>query len=127
MSDLASAEVELNEALSRCRKIRLVELEANILLDLAKLQWQKAAGKNKKLISQTKDLVREALEIADRCEYRLQQADIHNFLAEMALAESDKQTARNHAQKARDYAYCDGPPYVYKKALDTANLLLSRC
>jgi len=125
--DLTSAEVDLNDALSRCRKIRLVEFEASILLELAKLHWQKAAGKNKLLIAHAKDLAREALDIADRCEYRLVQADIHNFLAEMALAESDKQTARNHAQKARDYAYCDGPPHAYQKALDTAARLLSRC
>lgn len=127
ISDLAGAEVDLNDALSRCRRIRLVESEADILLELAKLHWQKASGKDKQLITQAKDLAREALEIADRCEYRLQQADIHNFLAEIALTESDIPATRTHAQKARDYAYCDGPPYVYKKALDTATRLLSRC
>jgi len=125
MSNLPDAEVDLNDALSRCRKIRLVQSEADILLELAKLHYQKAAGKNKKLIVQAKDLTREALEIADRCEYRLQQADIHNFLAEMALAESDKQTAHKHAEIAKERAYCDGPPYAYQKALDTANRLLA--
>ena len=108
--DLSAAEVDLNNALSRCRKIRLVGLEADILLELAKLHWQKAAGKNKHLIAQAKNLTREALEIADRCEFRLQQADIQNFLAEMAMAESDKQSARKHAETAKERAYCDGPP-----------------
>jgi tetratricopeptide (TPR) repeat protein len=124
--DLPAAEVDLNDALSRCRRIRLVEFEANILLELAKLQYQKAAGKNKQLITQAKDLTREALDIADRCEYRLIQADIHNFLAEMALAESDKATARKHAEIAKERAYCDGPPYAYQKALDTATQLLAQ-
>lgn len=119
LGNLVDSEVDLNEALSRCRKIRLVEFEADILLELAKLLWQKATSKNKHLIAQAKDLAREALDIADRCEYRLQQADIHNFLAEMAMAESDKQTARKHAEIAKERAYCDGPPHVYKKALDT--------
>ncbi|MGA2071475.1 MAG: hypothetical protein ABSG97_09000 [Sedimentisphaerales bacterium] len=43
----------------------------------------------------------------------------------MVLAESDKDTARKHAEKARDYAFCDGPPYAYQKALDTATRLLA--
>jgi tetratricopeptide (TPR) repeat protein len=124
--DLSNAEIDLNDALSRCRRIRLVEFEADILLELAKLHCQKAAGKNKQLVKQAKDLAREALDIADRCEYRLVQADIHNFFAEMAMAESDKQTARKHAEIAKERAYCDGPPYAYQKALDTATHLLSR-
>ena len=126
ISGLQAAEMDLTDTLCRCRRIRLVEFEADILLELAKLHWQKAAGKNRQLIAQAKDLTREALDIADRCEYRLVQADIHNFLAEMALAESDIPNARNRAEKARDYAYCDGSPHVYKKALDTANNLLAR-
>ncbi|MGD0551625.1 MAG: DUF4062 domain-containing protein [Sedimentisphaerales bacterium] len=124
--DLVAAEVDLNDALSRCRRIRLVESEADILLELAKLHYQKATGKNKHLIAQAKDLAGEAIEIADRCEYRLKQADIHNFLAEMALAESDKATARKHAEIAKERAYCDGPPCAYQKALDTATHLLAQ-
>ena len=123
--DPAAAEVDLSEALSRCRKIHLVEFEDLILLELAKRHYQKAAGKNKHLIAQAKDLTLEALEIADRYEYRLQQADIHNFLAEMALAESDKETACKHAEIAKERAYCDGPPHAYQKALDAANRLLA--
>ncbi|MHC4527963.1 MAG: DUF4062 domain-containing protein [Planctomycetota bacterium] len=123
--DIAGAEVDLNDALSRCRRIRLVEFEADILLEMAKLAWQKAAGKDAELIDQAKALTREALEIADRCEYRLVQADIHNFLAQMALAQGDKPGARKHAKLAYDYAYCDGPPHCYKKALDTAEQTLA--
>jgi hypothetical protein len=125
LSDLAGAETDLNEALSRCRRIRLVEFEADILLEMAKLQHQKAACNNAELIIQAKGLTSEALDIADRCEYRLQQADIHNFLAEMALGENDKTAAIEHAQIAKERAYCDGPPHCYKKALDEAERMLA--
>ena len=126
IGNVAGAEAELNEGLSRCRRIRLVELEANILLETAKLQWDKAECKNAELIEQAKSLTREALEIADRCEYRLKQADIHNFLAEMALAERDKATALKHAEIAKERAWCDGPPYCYRKALDQAEQMLTK-
>jgi tetratricopeptide (TPR) repeat protein len=124
--DAAGAEGNLNEALSRCRRIRLVEFEADILLEMARLQWQKAQGKNAELIEQVKSLTREALEIADRCEHRLQQADIHNFLARMALAENDKATSLKHAEIAKERAFCDGPPHCYKKALNEAEEMLAK-
>ncbi len=126
VGDTAGAEADLSEALSRCRRIRLAEFEADILLEMAKLQWEKAQGKNNELFEQAKSLTREALEIADRCEYRLKQADIHNFLAEMALAEGDKATALKQAKIAKERAWCDGPPYCYRKALDQAEQMLAK-
>jgi hypothetical protein len=124
--DTAGAEADLSQVLSRCRRIRLVEFEADILLETAKLTWEKAEGTNGELIEQANSLTREALDIADRCEYRLQQADIHNFLAEMALADGDKATALKHAGIAKERAWCDGPPYCYRKALDQAEQTLAK-
>lgn len=126
LGDLPGAATDLNEVLSRCRKIRLVEFEANILLEMAMLQWQKADGGNNELIEQAKSLINEAIEIADRCEYRLQQADIRNFIAQMAYVENDKVAARTYAETARERAYCDGPPYCYKKALEEAEQMLDK-
>jgi tetratricopeptide (TPR) repeat protein len=74
--DLKEAESHLNEALIRDRRINLVEIEPDILLELAKLRF--AQGDKEEALK----LAKEALEIADRCQYRLKQADIHNFLAE---------------------------------------------
>ena len=87
-------------------------------------------------------LAQEALDIADRCEYRLVQADCHNFLAELALALSeagpeprrrvegleagDLQKAREHAETARERAWCDGPPHRYEAAFQEAERLLER-
>jgi tetratricopeptide (TPR) repeat protein len=112
------AEPHLLEALTRCRRINNVENEPDILvafarLHLARNDWPAALSH-----------AREALAIADRCEYRLVQADCHNLLAQLALAGDDRPTALLHAEKARERAYCDGPPHCYKPALDEADELL---
>ncbi|MEZ4644252.1 MAG: hypothetical protein R3E31_16220 [Chloroflexota bacterium] len=60
---------------------------------------------------------REARLIA-ACRVRLVTADIHNHLALLALDAGDKSLARQHAQQAYEYAFCDGPPCVYQPALD---------
>ncbi len=115
---LAEAEQHLTEALTRCRNINMVDHEPDILLAWAR--WHFAKG----------DAVRasqwaaEALFIADRCEYRLKQADIHNFLARLALDAGDKAAARSEAGIAKERAWCDGPPHCYKPALDEAERLL---
>ncbi|TKJ40686.1 hypothetical protein CEE37_06905 [candidate division LCP-89 bacterium B3_LCP] len=116
---LKRAENHLTEALTRCRKINMVDHEADILLTWAK--WHRAKGNNQEAFNHAQ----EALKIADRCEYRLQQADIHNFLAQWHLDQGDKTKAHHHAQKAKDYALCDGPPHCYKSALNQAEQLLA--
>jgi hypothetical protein len=81
------------------------------------------------------DFAHEALEIAERCEYRLQLAEIHNFLAEWHVQQGSKgaeeqgrkeslKQAREHAERAKERAWCDGPPYHYKVAYERAERLL---
>jgi tetratricopeptide (TPR) repeat protein len=113
------SEQHLSEALTRCRRINLVESEPDILLALAR--WHCAAGNP----TAAREHADEALMIADRCEYRLVQADVHNFLAQLALDANDRSTARHHAEIARERAWCDGPPHCYKPALDEAESLLA--
>ena len=124
-SHLAQAETHLSESLTRCRRIQLVELEADILLALAR--WHRL----KSDASEAAKLAREALAIADRCEYRLKQADIRNFLAQLALDRKDRTAALEHAEIARERALCDepehNPVHCYKPALDEANRLLKLC
>ena len=72
--NLTEAENHLNDALTRDRKINLVEFEPDILLEFAKLRLRQ--GHNEESLK----FALEALGIADRCEYRLKHADIHNFL-----------------------------------------------
>jgi hypothetical protein len=52
-------------------------------------------------------------------------ADIHNFLARLALDGGDKAVARQHAEIARERAWCDGPPHCYKPAREEAERLLA--
>ena len=111
--DLNNSEKHLDEALKRDRKINLVELEPDILLELAKLRFKQ--GHRDEALKLTK----EALQIADRCEYRLAQADIHNFLVEFYLDAKDYKTAKKHADIAKERAECG-----YKPALDKAEKII---
>ena len=118
--DTASAERHLSEALTRCRRINLVEFEANILLDLARLRA--AQGQRDEVLH----LAREALVITERSGYVLQGADVHLFLAHMEVERGNRETALAHAVQARERATCDGPPdYTYKVAIDEAGALLA--
>lgn len=130
LGNLPKAETHLTEALTRCRRINLVELEPDILLEMARLRWVQARGdevtsdESTRLQEKALELAREALAIANRCEYRLKQADIHNFLAQLALERGDREEAREHAEIARERAWCDGPPHCYKPALEEAERIL---
>ena len=115
---LAEAETHLTEALTRCRRINLVEMEPDILLAWAR--WHHAKGDAER----AHERAEEALAIAERCEYRLKQADIHNFLARLALEAGNGEAAKEHAEVARERAECDGEPHWYKPALDEAERLL---
>ena len=115
------AEAHLNEALERCRRINLVENEAEILTDLARLRAAAGAG------DEAQRLAEEAFLIAERCGYVLKEADARLELARLALARGDGSTAREHAQQAHRLAACDGPPdYTYAAAYAEASALLEQ-
>jgi tetratricopeptide (TPR) repeat protein len=116
--DLSGAETHLGEALTGCRRINLVEFEPDILLAWGRLLLARGDESGARAVAE------EALRLAERCEFRLQEAAIHNFLARVALAARERGIARAHAESARARALCDGPPYCYKPALDEAEGLL---
>jgi len=145
--ELAQAEEHLAEALRRCRRINLIYSEPDILLELARLRLGQAGARRREqaalgdsspgssgssLRAEALSLAQEALEIAERCTYRLVQADCHNFLAQLALAlskvegldEDNLEEARQHAETARERAECDGPPHRYEVAFQEAERLL---
>ena len=111
--NFVEAEKHLTEALTRDRKINLVELEPDILLEFAKLRFKENHKKGALKFAE------EALQIADRCEYRLKQADIHNFLAEFYLDTGDLEKAREHGEIAKGRAECG-----YRPALEKAEKML---
>jgi tetratricopeptide (TPR) repeat protein len=119
--DMEDADRHLSEALTRCRSINMVDHEADILLDLARLRAATGAR------AEALRLAQEALTITERSGYVLQGADVHLFLAQMALDDGEKGTALEHAREARRLATCDGPPdYTYKVAYDEAGALLQQ-
>ena len=112
--NLVEAEKHITDALIRDRKINLVEFESDILLEFAKLRF-KLNHKEEAL-----KFADEALQIAERCEFQLKQADIHNFLAEFYMDAGDLEKAREHGEIAKERAGCG-----YKVALEKAEKMLS--
>ena len=118
--DLTKAEENLSRAISMCRQINVVEDEADILLDLARLRY------DQKNYEEAKSLADEALLITERCGYVLQGADVNLLLAQYALEqEKDKAKAKACAETALKLATCDGPPYYYKVAYEEAERMLA--
>ncbi len=116
---LSHAEELIGQAMEGCRRSLTVELEIDVLL---------ASSLVAERTGMVSDAVRdasEALAIAARCGYRLRQADAHLQLARLYRAEGKIPTSRQHAAKARERAFCDGPPHCYAVALAQADQLLA--
>ncbi|MBI5788717.1 MAG: hypothetical protein HZA78_07680 [Candidatus Schekmanbacteria bacterium] len=121
---LDEGENHLSRALTYCHKINYIELEAVILLGIARVWHSKihlaiapvlkdasgdAIPKHKiisKALTPVQNLAREAIVIANRCQYRLQQAEIHLFLAQLSWECGDKFKARREADLANKLAAC---------------------
>ena len=133
LGHMPEADTHLTEALTRCRRINMIYHEPDILLEMARLRWAQAQGRevtsdeSTRLREEALGLAREALGIADRCEYRLKQADIHNFLAQVALEKGDREEAQKQAEIAKERAWCDGLPHCYKPALEETERVLEWC
>jgi len=128
-NELTLAEENLSKALHLCRQINAVDTEADILLDLARLRYAQGAFK------EAQEKASEALVITERSGYVLQGADVHLFLATLALEGlrleglkvlSNKDVAIYHAKEAHRLATCDGPPYYYKVAYEEAERMIAR-
>jgi len=129
LEKLNKADENLSKAISICRQINLVDVEADILLELAKLRHaQNDSGESVRL-------AREALVIAERSGYVLQGADAHLWLGELAMKgyklqgtsyASDKEAAMFHAREALRLATCDGEEYRYKVAYEEAERMLEQ-
>ncbi len=105
--ELAAAERCLHEALRRCRKANMVDMEPDILLTLARLDRAKHGGQRPPDLTH----LTEAMEIAQRAGYRLVLADLHLFCGEVLLSEGGSPaatllgfTAAEHLTKTKYYA-----------------------
>jgi hypothetical protein len=119
VQDFSRAGERLHLALIRARAVNLVEAELQALIAIAKLALQRGHP------VEGKARLDEVWEAAGRGPYPLQQADAHNVLAAIALAECDKPAAVAAATKAYKAAWCDGPPYAYHWGLEQASAHLA--
>ena len=117
---LDESDHHIDEALTRCRAINLVDTEADILLDLARLRLDQNQPE------EALRLATEAQEIAQRSGYVLQEADVQLFFAERALEQGNVPMAVGYARESRRLATCDGGEFVYKVTYDAAGELLRR-
>jgi tetratricopeptide (TPR) repeat protein len=118
--NIKESEIHLSESLGRCRAINLMEVEAGILLDIARLRHIQCRDDDALRIAN------EALTISERSNYVLQSSDIHLFLAEMALKVKHRNDiGLKHAQMAKAFAACEGRDYVYQVAYNEAVTLLA--
>ena len=106
-NELETADRCLDEALRRCRKVNLVELEPEILLSRARLMWVKM-GRSFKDMGDIEEILNEAHGVAERASYRLNLADIHLFCGEVLLETPDEKLlglkAEEHLKLAKEYA-----------------------
>lgn len=116
---LAEAGTEIAAGLELCRRIDAAFHESNLLL--ASARWHRLGGRPEPARAD----VEQALAIADRCEYRLNQAEAHELLAQLALAAGGLAEARRHAEAAHARARCDGPPHEYRPLREAAERLLA--
>jgi tetratricopeptide (TPR) repeat protein len=114
------ATVHLEKALAHCKAIGILEVESQIILELARLYYDKSE------YDEAFRLAKEALNISNHSGYKLVEADIYIFLARYSLIhEKDKKKARENSELARSLAYCgESPEYVYKVAYNEAIALL---
>jgi tetratricopeptide (TPR) repeat protein len=117
--DPSRADERLHHALLRARAVNVVEFELPALIAIAKLDLQRGHP------AEAKARLDDVWEAAGRGPYPRQQADAHNVLAAIALAEGDKPAASAAAAKAYKAAWCDGPPYAYHWGLEQAKAHLA--
>ena len=94
-NDLTLAEENLSKALNLCRQINMVDYEADILLDLARLSFDYArrsapGSAQDEYFKDAQEKASEALTITERSGYVLQGADVNLFLATLSLEDIER-------------------------------------
>src|SRR5579885_1544247 len=110
--------IAFERGLHRCRRIDMVDYEADLLLAWARLHH--ARGEKQR----AKECATEALVITNRSDFRVLRADIYNLLARLECENGNWRGMRSLAEAALRDATCDGPPFCYVTALEEAKQLL---
>ena len=114
---LQGAEKYIMDGIPKCRFFNHIKLEIALLLELAKLRHLQSCD------DESLKLAAEALDIANRCSYVLQQADIEQFLGEFYMDQGDMVKSRKYLEDCIEHCshcwrYCEGEPdfdYVRKE------------
>jgi tetratricopeptide (TPR) repeat protein len=114
LHDFAAADERLHHALTRARRVNLVEEELPALVALSELR-----GKQKKP-DEAREFLEDVWEAAVRGPYPLFHADAFNVQAQIERDARNHQKAIEAASKAYRLAWCDGPPFAYHRGLITA-------
>ncbi|HEY0174635.1 MAG TPA: DUF4062 domain-containing protein [Pyrinomonadaceae bacterium] len=118
LNDFATADERLHHALTRARKVNLVDEELPALVALAELRRQQGD------LKAARELLGDVWEAAERGPYPLIHADACNVLAEVERDAGNREAAVGAASKAYGLAWCDGPPFAYHWGLERARALL---
>lgn len=121
LKKLKEAEDELKYALNVCRATRFVEVEVDILISLVKLYYYQNKTKDFNVFL---NLMSEALELSERCDYRLKKADCHFLLSEIAIEIGEREKAKHHAEIALRLASFDDTKYNYGPIVDKTEKIL---
>lgn len=128
----------LREAIRLCRQVSLVEFHANVMIELARcIALSRPGGEDDEEVW---GLLREALRTSRKCGYRVQEADVHFALAEIAALRrasfedsltgiavesvSFAQTVKREAEQSLMCAECNGGRYVYRRVYEDGRSLL---
>jgi tetratricopeptide (TPR) repeat protein len=114
LNDRATADERLHHALTRARKVNLVEEELPALVALAELRRRQGDAKA------ARELLDDVWEAAERGPYPLVHADACNVLAQVERDVGDEAMAVEAATEAYRLAWCDGPPFAYHWGLEKA-------
>ena len=118
LNDFSTADERLHHALTRARKVNLVEEELPALVALAELRRRQGEEKA------ARELLDDVWEAAERGPYPLFHADACNVLAEVERDVGNREAAVEAAGRAYELAWCDGPPFAYHWGLERARGLL---
>jgi tetratricopeptide (TPR) repeat protein len=105
-------EAKLNLALRYAREIEFVEEELPALRVLA----LKSLEENELDVARMH--LQESWSLAERGDFLLYNADSYNMLAQIELAEGNRNRAIEAAKKAFNLSICDEVPFAYRRGLD---------
>ncbi|MDQ3804170.1 MAG: tetratricopeptide repeat protein, partial [Acidobacteriota bacterium] len=119
LGKLAPAEERLWLALKRARAVNWVREEIPAAAGLAE------AARRRGDFNAARELLRGVLRASERGPYRLSHAHARNILAQVERDAGDAAAAVEEAARAYELAWCDGPPYAYRRGLAAASAHLA--